>query len=783
MPSYLDFLHRVYSTNVPTRFAFDRTPEDALRQANVRPNFQLQIFSNTPSTVLFSPRFCRRRFDGTWDIEDAFHNAVNYEKQSIADAAKAVFGGPNYRGRPVDSTWYCVIRPEQIAALGTTLPPYCDMFWTNLDDPLNITGSLETLKKAFKEQQQLIRNSYAYLDDAIHRAQTMDLPTGMFVVPRVPPQGWVPYRAEGGIGELQERAPIDNPTPVLPTPFMRWATARELEEEHRRYANDSPIRVANASAIPVYDPPRNDSPSGLSSNVANNSNASTTANDGDAEQMRQETGNGVGIRRTSISSTVKGSTSATTIPAPTRANLAAQAEASKSLKAAETNEYSPKQARTLKTDEIDAIKQWRDDCEHKKLQPAPASIATHLSSLLGISSSKPAASISPTSITNTSASKTTGGLWTPRASSANDSPIPGLSLRNERKRVANDLPVRDAQASTNESETPSKVPRLPFRGLRWFAGARDCKNAIAARSTGPAETSNDNVESSLAAPATPFPLSRTLTINKPLSISDKGKNGPFNFNPRASPFTPKIAFFPPSLPSIATLPPVAAQPVMAFAAQVNNSPALSPASSHSSMPGLVEIDSDLEDLPPPLEPIDPNRYRTRDLSALAGGSDAMEVDGPVYDRFTYETSNARQNNSPLPDIEDIVPERAPMQHRRNDKRPSSFQRKKARNEQATGSIDPVERAKGKKKLMPKVVQGNPYVYLHTKYELRESNERVSTSAGPSAGPSTAPSAGPSAGPSIERQDTPFPTPTRQAPPSTKVRDPRLAKRDDASGKN
>ncbi|KLO04233.1 hypothetical protein SCHPADRAFT_947866 [Schizopora paradoxa] len=735
MPTYLDFLHRVYSTNVPTRFAFDRTPEDALRQANVKPNFQLQVFSNMPSSVLFSPRLCRRRFDGTWDIEDAFHNAVNHEKRSLADTVKAVFDGPNYRGRTVDSTWYCVVRPDQIAALGTTLPPYCDIFWTNLSDPLNISGSLETLKAAFEQQQQHIWNTYAFLDDAIHRAQTMDLPSGMFVVPRVLPQGWVPYRAEGGIGELQERAPIDNPTPVLPTPFLRWATARELDEERRRNANVSPIRIVEPAPIPIYNPRRASSPSVHSSVIANDSNASTAGNEENAGQKEKGNGTDIEEARASTSSTIKGPALTSTIPAPTRANLAAQAQASKS--SAEVVEYSPKQPRILRPDEVDSINRWREDYENKKLQPTPSNIATHLSSLLGLSSNK----------------TTTSSRFQTAAN------VAGPSSKNERKRDASGVSIQDARKVTNESETPNKVPRLPFRGLRWLASARDRKNGNAARATGNAETSSVDSKGPLAAPTTTFPSTRTTIINPVPSAFGRSKVGPFTFNPRASPFTPKSTACTPSFPPNATLPPIAPQTVMAFAAQVNNSPAVSPASSHSSMPGLVEIESDIEDLPPPLEPIDPNRYRPLNLSRLAGGSDAMEVDGPAYDRFTYETSNVRQCDSPLPDIEDIVPERAPMQHRRNDKRPSSFQRKKARNEQATGPIDPVERAKGKKKLMPKIVRGNP------------------------AGPSTAPSAGPSAGPSVERQDTPFPTPTRQASPSTKVRDPRLAKRDDASGKN
>ncbi|KLO04892.1 hypothetical protein SCHPADRAFT_896693 [Schizopora paradoxa] len=211
-------IHNFFCFNIPTRAAYDRDPEEPLRQANVKPCFEGQTFAPLPSLAAFSTDFLDAHGDGDFTFNDTYRHASFYEESAVKKAVKSVFEGPMYQGTPPDETWYCALRPEQIATLNMTLPPYTEAFWTNQASKLYVKGSLEQLKKALDEHQQTMRNAYAFLDAAVHQIRNLDVPPEMFVVPQEPPAGWKPYRAEGGVKELKAtyHAP---PPPVIPSPY------------------------------------------------------------------------------------------------------------------------------------------------------------------------------------------------------------------------------------------------------------------------------------------------------------------------------------------------------------------------------------------------------------------------------------------------------------------------------------------------------------------------------------------------------------------------------------
>ncbi|KLO13618.1 hypothetical protein SCHPADRAFT_889839 [Schizopora paradoxa] len=771
MPAYLDHLHRFFSNNAPTRAAFDRTPEDPLRQANVRQNFQGQVFSSQPLTVLFSPLLCETHGDGESTFTPRFLHANLFETEGLTSIARAIFDSPRYRAQAFDPAWFCVMRPEQIATLDITLPPYCEVFWTNVSSKLWVKGSLQDLKKALEEHQQDLRNTYAYIDEAIHRIQTKDVPADMFNPPHTFPPNWNPFSAENGVNDLLSRTPNQPPT-IVTTPYTRWATLQEIEEERRRTEQETRI-VQRGEPIPVYNPPRRQ-PSTVRRDAAIRVNRQRQPATSNVTTPNDETN--AQHHRAASDTTIKANIVVPSIPAPTRANLSAQ---SKSREEG-TAEVAPESThRILSSEEVQAIKRWREDCEQRKLQLAPStalnSSTSPFSNLFGASSLKKlgdASTAAPAPAANVEIS-----------GEAQRGPADArLAPRNERKRAATGtLPLeRDTQESTRDE---SKGFRRPFRAFRWFAGS---KNVSAHQAPATSETSKAVADKSSSSKATTTsPFTRT-TINTPSSASTKLQ--PFVFNPQASPFVP-IANS--STPLVAA---PQAQPltVMAFAAHVA-SPEGSPASSHSSMPGLVPISDDEEELPPPLIPRHAERLQTleRHLDILTRtDNDRMELDDRANDPFRYEYVPPAQSTSPgviarpdaqraegpsstvacegsVPDIEDLATDRAFNHRRRNDPRPSSFQRKRLRDEKVKGRLDPLERAKGKQRLMPQLVKENPYVYLRSKYGPCETNDRKSRIT--------------EAGSSSVRPGTPFPT--QPVPSSSKVKDPRVPKSKEPKDKN
>ncbi|KLO04373.1 hypothetical protein SCHPADRAFT_947745 [Schizopora paradoxa] len=221
-------IHNFFCFNIPTRAAYDRDPDEPLRQADVKACYEEQAFAPLPSLAKLTNYLLHLHGDGEFTFDNTYLQASSYEVSALQRAIKAVFEGPRYQGVPPDETWFCGMRAEQIATLNLMMPPYNEVFWSNLASKLYVKGSREQLKKMLDEHQQAMRNLYAFLDAAVHQIHHLDVPEDMFVVPQEPPPGWKPYRAEGGVKELKAlyHAP---PPPIIPSPYDHGVAPEAVE--------------------------------------------------------------------------------------------------------------------------------------------------------------------------------------------------------------------------------------------------------------------------------------------------------------------------------------------------------------------------------------------------------------------------------------------------------------------------------------------------------------------------------------------------------------------------
>ncbi|KLO04043.1 hypothetical protein SCHPADRAFT_897340 [Schizopora paradoxa] len=251
------------------------------------------------------------------------------------------------------------------------------------------------------------------------------------------------------------------------------------------------------------------------------------------------------------------------------------------------------------------------------------------------------------------------------------------------------------------------------------------------------------------------------------------KNTPVSkLNALAPPFVPKapsVAKL--SLPTIATLPvaPILPTPhtVMAFAANVQgNVP--DAASSHESMPGLLtvsssedELDSsEAEDLSAEDKRLIYERFRMEALRRDTGDSDEeMESNAFEYRyvpphnsiastavssepcAYHRDPTGASACDKPLPDIEDVVPQphaSTSGQHAAAKRSP-----KRTFDGKVKGPLSAFEREQGRARLLPRQVQGIPYVPFNDDQHASSSNNSRSRK-----------------GRRFERKGTPYPIPTQ-----------------------
>ncbi|KLO04380.1 hypothetical protein SCHPADRAFT_897073 [Schizopora paradoxa] len=715
--------HNFFCFNIPTRAAYDRDPDEPLRQADVKPNFEGQTFSPLPSLAKFSLDFLDAHGDGEYTFNDIYRHASFYEDAAVKKAAKAVFEGPRYQGVPTDETWYCAMYPEQIATLNLTLPPYTEAFWKNQASKLYVKGSLEQLKNALDKRQQGMRNAYAYLDAVVHQVRNLNVPEDMFVVPPEPPVGWKPYRAEGGVKELKAKyhAP---PPPIIPSPYEQGVVANAQAPvpapapAPTPYVPTEPILLPTTTTIVAPVEPIAPVPSEL--------DYPTTTQPSVVESGPVEYDNSSDLTPSTICAPAQGA-----IPKLAGKEKERLPDEDSVLELSEPEEehidaidpallMGALDYRPLTEEKRAEIEKWRMEVAKKGISPeAPEindgfkapSMARHLRELY---ENPPKVPAPPTYIEPVR--KLVLKISAPKKDANPDTTEERSSKRNKEKK---------AEGSSRETKT---IPWLSTRIGKRTGGAPK-------RSAVP-ETDRSVPEKASPDKSSPLPLPSALKF----------------LNARPTPFVPPPAKELLSFPNIATLTPIQPTPVrtvMAFTGHANFALPAGTPSSHGSMPGLLPVEPIEEktddDLPPHKE-IDEEKLLAKyhELYEIAI-NDKMSVDEekkgsyqivlpvPPYanennsdmNAFEYryvvpnnsdasahsnlaicasklEPSGEASSSRPLPDIEDIVPD--PLASRRTRRA-----LKRSADGKVIGRLASEERELGRQNLLPRQIKGIPYV--------------------------------------------------------------------------